>query len=100
MPNPKVTNIEGTSSDKCSGITWLEYWRRESGGTRTTCTRLGCPRPAEVGAHVRYVDKRRSQAPHIVPLCKSCNRKNPDFIIELDKRTRIVPAFCKRKGSK
>ena len=97
MPNHNthliVKNAEGTS-----GLTtpdrrpWIDYWRAMTGNNRATCARLGCSNQVMVGAHVEFIDQRRSRNLYIVPLCSRCNNwRNREQMI-IDSRTAVVEA--------
>ena len=69
----RVTNINGTSCNKCSCGSWLDHWKNFSGQSLPLYCREGaCREKPEVGAHVQksgMTDKKW----YIVPLCKTHN---------------------------
>lgn len=87
-----VRNAVGTSGAKCDCPSWLHHWYRHSGGTRSTCTRLQCQNPAEVGAHVSITDGRAAPTLWIAPLCRTCNHVYNNVAMPLDSRTKLVLA--------
>ena len=89
--NWRVVNVEGSTWRKCYCVSWIDHWREYSGGTRQSCSRLGCTNPAQVGAHVRIDDYRTSRNIYIVPLCKACNHWRNGESMFIDRRTHLVP---------
>lgn len=91
-----VENIDGTSHLKarqvCGCKDWTTHWRKHTGSRRTTCMVLGCSRPVEVGAHVRLIDGRRTDAPHIAGLCKGHNHPTQTLEMALDARSALIEA--------
>jgi hypothetical protein len=68
----KVTNLNGTSDNKCSCGSWLDHWRKFSGQTVPTyCPEQKCTKKPTVGAHVQ---KSGSNSWYIVPLCDDHNK--------------------------
>jgi hypothetical protein len=88
-----VCNQNGTSRiARCSCGSWLNHHRVHGGGLRRFCARVGCSGLAEVGAHVRMLDRRSSRQWWIVPLCKGCNHFSNDEPMFIDRRTGLVSA--------
>lgn len=96
MPNMnthyKVVNINGTSKNKCSCLSWIEHWRSFTGGTRTTCSVLGCSNTDLVGAHVQLEDYRFTRNWWIVPICRSHNNRYNFQGMFIDSRTSLASA--------
>jgi hypothetical protein len=91
--NLLVKNENGTSRlPLCTCITRLNHYRSNGGGGRSTCSRIGCSGSADVGAHVKMVDHRRSRASWIVPLCRGCNHPSNQASMFIDSRTALVRA--------
>ncbi|MGK2255248.1 MAG: hypothetical protein ACI8Y6_000539 [Brevundimonas sp.] len=88
-----VRNENGTSRRRrCACGTWIEHHRSQGGGRRTTCARMGCGGRAEVGAHVKFVDRRRGRGSWIVPFCRGCNHPSNTEAMFIDSRTMLVSA--------
>ena len=85
----RVTNINGTSQNKCSCGSWLQHWKNFSGQTATICRALGCSRTDLVGAHVQK-DVNYDDKWYIVPFCNSHNRSTGS--VELVAGTNLVSA--------
>lgn len=64
-------NVDGSASDKIEGLSWIQFWRTESGTPHPVrCSFVGCMSPAEVGGHIWI---RGRGGAFIAPICKSCN---------------------------
>lgn len=80
----KVTNINGTSDHDCSCGSWLKHWENYNylGQKRPLiCPACGSPF-VEVGAHVQK-HASADEKWYIVPLCKGCNNKPRDSILDI-----------------
>lgn len=88
----RVRNLRGTSGRLCWCGSWIEHWRQGAGGQRRSCSVVGCPGPAEVGAHVRLIDLRRAGGWYIAPFCKACNHWRNQDDLTIDRRTWLVRA--------
>lgn len=76
----RVTNINGTSFNKCSCGSWLDHWKRFSGQPLPPyCQQSTCYEKPEVGAHVQK-SASTDQKWYIVPLCKTHNSKTGESI--------------------
>ncbi len=88
-----VRNENGTSRRRrCACGSWLGHYQSQGGGRRTTCARMGCRGQAEVGAHVKFVDRRRGGASWIAPLCRGCNHPSNREPMYIDSRTTLISA--------
>jgi|SRR5690348_3409430 len=80
----RVTNINGTSLNKCSCGSWLDHWVKFSRQPLPSyCTQTICLQKPEVGAHVQKAGS-TDQSWYIVPLCKAHNGKTGESIDILD----------------
>ncbi len=84
----RVKNLKNTSDNKTSQA-WIDYWKKHTGKSIGICTRLGCIKDAEVGAHVIKVNSSDKDW-YIVPLCKECNKKSEAFTLKSG--ASLVPA--------
>ena len=81
----KVKNVNGSSRFPAPRgyNSWLEYWEKQTGQRKFTCGAAGCRKTDLVGAHVQKVDSQDKKW-YIVPLCKSCNKKDKPFNVDDD----------------
>ena len=71
----KIKNMLDSSKIYISdpdGMSWIDWWRKQTGSKRTTCCVKNCGEIAE-GAHVVEVDKK--EPVYILPLCHNHNMK-------------------------
>ncbi len=88
-----VRNENGTSRrPRCLCGTWIGHYHGQGGGRRTTCARMGCRGAAEVGAHVKFVDRRHGRGSWIAPLCRGCNHPSNQSAMYLDRRPILISA--------
>ncbi|MCK5717034.1 MAG: hypothetical protein KAH77_06040 [Thiomargarita sp.] len=88
-----VKNLFNTKDYKCSCQGgWLGHWRTGAGSQRETCSVAKCSNEATVGAHVIFIDKRRSKEWWIAPFCHTCNHPNMTGPITLNRRITLVSA--------
>ena len=61
---------------------WEEYWESKTGRRFGYCACLTCNRRAEVGGHVKRID--RPAGCYITPLCSKCNHytKEDSFCVD------------------
>lgn len=85
----KITNINGTSQNKCSCGSWLKHWEKFSARTTKYCYEKNCLETGLVGAHVQKADS-TDQSWFIAPLCQSHNMSKTD--IELISGAKLVSA--------
>lgn len=95
-------NLKGTTNYKLSGEkvkrrrcrcgSWIEHWRKFTGGKRVTCAVIGCNNLAKCGAHVVSTDGRRDQQWWIVPVCSNCNHYRNIKEMKIDRRSWLVSA--------
>lgn len=84
----------------CSCNSWLDHWEKNRGLTAGHCRacRLDKPHSSLLGGHVIKVDS-SDQKWYIVPLCSSCNNKDP-FVFSLYNSDDLISADssqCKTK---
>lgn len=86
-----VTNINGTSDNKCGCGSWLEHWKKVGGeGLPSYCAEKTCTRKPEVGAHVQKLNS-ADKAWYIVPFCQEHNGQTGKSI-EIVDSVRLVSA--------
>lgn len=68
-----VKNVKGTSEKSCSCGTWIDHFKKHSGGRGTICYVTTCNDTDVVGAHVVKADGSDSTQ-YIVPLCQKHNK--------------------------
>lgn len=72
----RVTNLKGTSDEKCNCSSWLEHWQRYGGNNEVRlCSVLRCKEAMEVGAHVKDTYRREG----LVPLCQKHNKSTEEL---------------------
>lgn len=70
----KMKNVKGTSGLTCNCGTWKKHWKNMTGRKwPKKCGIRGCSNPAEVGAHVKYDDRRTGDHWYILPMCRFHN---------------------------
>ena len=80
----KVTNINGTSDNTCLCGSWLKHWENYNSAGQSKpilCPACGI-HLVEVGAHVQKYNS-SDEKWYIVPLCKSCNNKSSNTILDV-----------------
>ena len=85
----KIENMEGSSEiyvDQPDGMSWIDWWRKQTNSKRTTCLVEGCSGKAE-GAHVVPVGK--SSPVYILSLCHHHNT-DPDFEGEVERDNKCL----------
>lgn len=94
-----VANVVGTDARTCPCGTWLVHWARGAGRSASRCCVLPCLEAAEVGAHVREIDRDAGLRgiEYILPMCQSHNRQAGPLFLAAD--ALLVPAglqpFCR-----
>jgi len=87
----RVTNINGTSPNKCKCGSWLDHWKKFSRqSVPLYCPTIGCFEKTEVGAHVQKSGS-TDQKWYIAPLCKAHNGKTGESI-DISDSTALVSA--------
>ncbi len=86
-----VTNINGTSPNKCKCGSWIQHWRNYSGQTARICRAKGCSNTTKVGAHVQK-DVAYDSKWYIVPFCSTHNALPSTTKIELVAGTNFMSA--------
>ncbi len=86
----KVTNINGTSDNKCKCGSWIKHWEKLSEQTADQCCVKGCTSDAKVGAHVQRSGGTNNW--YIVPFCYTHNASSEDSVLELNVGTQLVSA--------
>ena len=87
----KVTNINGTSDNKCKCDSWLDHWKKFSGQSLPTyCPEVKCIKTPEVGAHVQK-ENSTDNSWYIIPLCKDHNAEKGKSL-EISDTTKLVSA--------
>jgi len=87
---PYVHNINGTKDRKPYGYSsWLEFWKKKSGKTKSLCAAKDCTNAVAVGAHVQK-DGSNDRHWYITPLCYSCNAKSESFFVSEDNLVRVT----------
>ena len=82
-------NINGTTDSHCKCGSWLNHWRKFSGGTALYCSEKNCVENYSlVGAHVQKPAPDKNW--YIIPLCLSHNSSITD--LEVSNTTIFVPA--------
>ena len=76
----KVKNVSGSSRfDAPAGYSsWLDYWEKKTGTTKSICGASNCNNKDLVGAHVQKVNS-TDKSWYITPLCKACNQRTDEF---------------------
>lgn len=87
----KVTNINGTSDNKCKCGSWIKHWEKFSKLTADKCCVKGCTSAATDGAHVQKSGS-TDGCWYIVPFCHAHNTSAKDTILELKDGTHLVSA--------
>lgn len=60
---------------------WLGFWEQKSGKIASKCSACGSNKIENIiGAHV-YNSSYNNSTEYIVPLCKSCNKKQGELVI-------------------
>lgn len=74
-----VHNLNGTSDNlpPAGFSSWRAWWEGKKGRKFSKCSRYGCNRQAEVGAHVQKASPAATKEWYIVPLCQQCNGLSP-----------------------
>lgn len=85
----KITNINGTSDNKCACGSWLKHWEKFSRQKASWCPVIECFKQDLVGAHVQ-VDNGADDTWYIYPLC-SAHNQSPATLDVSDAYT-LVPA--------
>ena len=76
-----VKHVEGSSQERrpnCDGRSWRKYWMKKTGENfQVWCQMRGCPKRAEVGAHVEVRTQfwRVLEGQYIIACCEPCNQK-------------------------
>ena len=88
--HPVVHHAGSAKRPKCGCGSWINHWFTYTGKVKASCVYMGCSKPAEDGAHVRFVKRKPNTdvfKPYgesfIVPMCGTHNRSrftNPFFI--------------------
>ena len=77
----KVRNIEGTSQNACKCGSWLDHWKKFSGGSsQPGCSVDRCSKTPVVGAHVQKHSS-TDKSWYIIPLCTTHNQKSDALIV-------------------
>ena len=84
-----ITNIKGTSDNKCKCGGWLKHWENFSGQKPLHCSVTGCLNTDLDGAHVQS-NSIFDNKWYIVPLCSSHN--NASGILRISDTVKLVPA--------
>lgn len=87
----KVTNINGTSDNKCKCGSWIKHWEKFSEQTADQCCVKGCTSDVKVGAHVQKSGS-TDKSWYIVPFCHAHNTSAKDTILELNAGVDFEPA--------
>lgn len=76
----RVKNVVGSDRYRVpSGYSsWLDYWKKRTGGNPSFCGASSCFGTDLVGAHVRKVDS-TDRDYYITPICRSCNQRTDEF---------------------
>lgn len=102
MPNMNtnllVRNVSNSSWRSCTCGSWIEHWYAATGSSRAYCAVLGCTNLAEVGAHVRILDRRSGDGLYIAPLCRACNIHHNTDEMWLDSRVDLISANTQAMG--
>ena len=84
----RIRNVSGTTATKCGCRTWKRHWMNEIGRPwPKSCGVYGCSNTADVGAHVRFDDRRTGNHWYILPMCNHHNSLKSNLSDErMDKR--------------
>mmetsp|Transcript_63060 Transcript_63060/g.176369 ORF Transcript_63060/g.176369 Transcript_63060/m.176369 type:complete len:240 (+) Transcript_63060:356-1075(+) len=67
--NEEAWNIDGSSSDRVEGRSWISQWEEVTGLSRNMCAYAGCLGRADVGGHIWI----KGRGVFIAPICSHCN---------------------------
>jgi uncharacterized protein YmfQ (DUF2313 family) len=76
----KVKNVNGSSRFPApSGYnSWLDYWEKQTGVSKSVCGVTGCSNKDLVGAHVQKAGS-TDKSYYITPICRACNQRVDEF---------------------
>lgn len=89
----KNSNRKAKFPPACGCDSYLEHWEKATNSKRPEqCSKSGCTKPAEVGAHVINCSVTANNSLKIVPLCKPCNNPANKECFPLVKGTKTPSA--------
>ena len=77
-------NKRGTSNRTCLCGSWKNHWLNFSGKEwPSTCSVYGCQNKPTLGGHIYNTDSKNE---YIVPLCDTCNHREDEFSLKVDRK--------------